>query len=212
MKIPHFIFDFETFGQNVQSCAIIDCSYLTFDWTRFTSSEPYTIKELLDMALTSKLSVKQQVKDYGFVVEKSSVEWWGTQGGDARQKIRPLDSDISIVQFLDDILTAAERHKIKYWWSRSNTFDPIILARIADVLDSKKRMDSALPFWGVRDVRTFIDAKLNFQNKKNGFCPIKDEDKWTREFKQHSSAHDIMADVLRLQTLTRLENDLDVPE
>lgn len=207
----HFIFDYETLGQNVNTCAIIDCSYVAFEWERFVD-QPYTISELLSMIKTSKLDVKQQVEKHGFVVEKSSVEWWGTQGGLAREKIKPLPTDISLEQYVEDILSYCESYRIKYWWSRANTFDPIILARCVEKLNQKKRMDTCLPFWGVRDTRTYVDAKLSFKNSKNGFVPVKDEDQWKREFKLHSSAHDIMADILRMQTLTRLENNLDIPE
>lgn len=208
----HFIFDYETFGQDVNKCAIIDCSYVAFEWDRFTSDEPYTIDELLSNIKTSKLDVKKQVTDHGFIVEKSSVEWWGTQGGVAREKIKPLPTDLSLEQYIEDILSYSERYRIKYWWSRANTFDPIILARCVEKLGQKKRMDACLPFWGIRDTRTFIDAKLSFKNPKNGFVPIKNEALWNTSFQHHSSAHDIMADVLRLQTLIRLENNLDILE
>ena len=44
----------------------------------------------------------------------------------------------------------------------------------------------------------------------NSFCPISDESKWNKIFQQHDSTHDIAADVLRLQTLTRLDNDMEI--
>ena len=36
-----------------------------------------------------------------------------------------------------------------------------------------------------------------------------DEEKWDSVFKAHDSAWDILADVLRLQSITRAENDME---
>ena len=76
----------------------------------------------------------------------------------------------------------------------------------------KAAFSQLLPHWKVRDTRSFIDGKTNFSLKSNGFIPIKDEARWNNVFKQHSSRHDIVADVLRLQTLVRLDNNLDIFE
>ena len=60
----------------------------------------------------------------------------------------------------------------------------------------------------VRDMRTYIDAKFNFDTE-NGFCPIADQQKWDRAFKKHDSSWDVLADVLRLQAIARAENDME---
>ena len=98
--------------------------------------------------------------------------------------------------------------KINYWWSRSNTFDPIILQRWAKAAGRHAEIEELLKFWSVRDTRTWIDAKLDFP-KKNGFCPVTDEEYWNKTFVQHDSRFDIAADILRLQTIARLENDME---
>lgn len=207
----HFIFDFETLGQDVNSCPIIDCSYVVFEWERFTSDNPYTATELLKMIKKNKLDITSQVKQHKFVVEQSSVDWWKEQGSEAREKIKPRSDDVTLEEFMESILSYCEGKRIKYWWSRANTYDPIILARCASLLNMKKRMDTCLPYWGVRDTRTFIDAKFNF-NGSNSFCPIQDAERWERIFVKHSSTHDITADILRLQSLMRVENDMELPE
>jgi hypothetical protein len=101
--------------------------------------------------------------------------------------------------------------KLRRWWSRSNTFDHVIILRLAEYAGRRAEVESALEFWRVRDTRTFIDAKLDFP-KINGFIPVKDESYWAKAFVQHSSKHDIAADVLRMQTITRLEHDLEQTE
>ena len=60
----------------------------------------------------------------------------------------------------------------------------------------------------VRDMRTYIDAKFDFETK-NGFCPVSDDEAWDRTFKAHDSSWDVLADVLRLQAIVRAENDME---
>lgn len=206
----HMILDFETLGQDVLSCPIIDCSYVAFEYERFLD-QPYTIAELLKMIQKTKLSIEDQVKRNKMVVEKSSLDWWQEQGKEARSKLKPSPNDVTLEDFMEDILSYAEGYKIKYWWSRSNTFDPIILGQRAAILGMKKRMDTCLPYWGVRDTRSYIDAKFDFKSSTS-FTPIEDHDLWNRTFVKHDSAHDIMADILRLQAIVRSENGLALPE
>lgn len=208
----HFILDYETMGQDPTTCAAVDCSYVAFDWDRF-KNDPYTFDELLGMTQRAKFDVQDQVKRHGFNIDPSTVEWWSQQDKEVRQLIRPSQDDISIEVFLSNLQVYLEKHQyLKYWWSRSNTFDPIILWHMTAKANVKPVFAKLLPHWKVRDTRSFIDAKTNFSLKSNGFTPMKNEQRWNEVFKQHSSRHDIVADVLRLQTLIRLDLDLDVPE
>ena len=121
----------------------------------------------------------------------------------------PSDNDLTLPQFTDQFLADLYNGpKIEYWWSRNNTFDPTVLWRLVWTQDSKYRLNEYLMHWRVRDVKTWIDAKFNFTTK-SGFCPFEDEDLFNSLFKQHDSAHDVVADVLRLQAIFRAENDLE---
>lgn len=208
----HFILDYETMGQEPTTCAAVDCSYVVFDWDRFTSN-PYKFNELLGMTKRAKFDVQDQVKRHGFNINPSTIEWWSKQDKEVRQLIRPSPNDVSIEVFLADLQVYLEKHPhLKYWWSRSNTFDPIILWHMSAKGGFKESISKLLPHWKIRDTRSFIDAKTNFSLKNNGFTPMKNETYWNEIFKQHSSRHDIVADILRMQTLTRLDMDLDVLE
>lgn len=209
MASNHFIFDYETFGQDMQKCALIDCSYVVFDWDRFTSNDPYTFEELLTLVQRDKFNVKDQVERLGYKVEKSSLDWWMQQDGGARNLIKPSASDIPVETHLDNLVSYLSGFSsIRYWWSRSNTFDPIILWRLIENYHSKQHITDRLAFWKIRDTRTFIDAKTNFNLKQNAFTPMVDEQKWERIFEKHNSSHDIIADILRMQMMIRLDNDL----
>lgn len=203
------IIDFETFGKNATNCAVIDCSMMFFEWDKFLSDNPYTIRDLAN-AKRFKLSVKDQVKNYDWKVDQSTVDFWEQQPSEVRKRIVPKNDDLSVSQFSEEFISALSKEgKIEYWWSRSNTFDPIILQRLFDSQNRLLHVEEYLKFWRVRDTRTFIDAKLDFP-KKNAFVPIQDEEKWNTFFKQHDSSWDVIADVLRMQTITRAEHDMEL--
>lgn len=201
MTNSHFILDFETLSTNTQKCPVLDCAYFVFDWDRFLSDKPYTFEELVSSIKYDKLNIREQIKA-GAETEASTIEFWKSVSSEAKDRIMPSIEDILVEDFLNNLETYLKANSVTYWWSRSNTFDPIILTRLAG-----KRFDNLLKFWYVRDTRTFIDAKLNFP-KINGFCPYDDEVAWNKIFHQHNCVHDVAADILRLQKLTRLENGL----
>lgn len=205
----HFILDFETLGQDVFHIPMLDCSYLAFDWDRFTSDNPYTIEELIDLAQKDKIDIVSQVKEYGAKYKQRDVDWWMSQSEDAKKVLKPSETDVRVEVFIDNIINYIRGiGNIDYWWSRSNTFDPIILVRYARLVGREEEISDMLKFWKIRDTRTFIDAKLNFP-KDNSFVPIKDVDLWNEKFKKHDSSWDISADVLRMQAISRAENDME---
>lgn len=213
MTRSHFIFDCETLGQDVFTLPVLDFSYLIFDWDRFTSDNPYRFDELLSLAGRTKLKVSEQFK-MGYIPDESTKKWWMSQGESAKKVLLPSNEDVTIAQFMDNILEYLGDTKIHYWWSRANTFDPIILNRLARDAggDYSKRLANKLKFWLVRDTRTFIDSYTNFNSNRVSFMPLENEQIWNEKFVHHSSKHDIVGDVLRLQTLVRVNGGLSLPE
>lgn len=201
---PHLILDFETLSQDASKCVVLDCSYVIFDWDRFTTN-PYSMEELVDNAQRYKFDVEDQVENHGWKISKSTLQFWNDQGVEARKVLNPSTDDISVELFINEFEAFLESNKPKYWWSRSNTFDPIIIFRMIDHFGKTEKFRKLLPFWMVRDTRSFIDGASMF-GVKNDFIPIKDESK----FVKHSSRHDIAMDILRLQTLTRFTNGMEI--
>ncbi len=205
----HLVIDFETMGKDAQKCAVIDCSVMIFDMDRMLSSNPYGL-DSIGLTRKFKLSVTDQVKNYGWEVDRSTLAFWEEQDADVRSNISPKKSDLTVKEFVKQFHEfLVESPKIDYWWSRSNTFDPIILSRIFDAEGKILHLEEYLKYWRVRDTRTYIDAKLNFP-KINGFPPLTNEEKWDIVFKKHDSSWDVLADVLRFQQIHRAENDLDI--
>lgn len=208
----HFIFDFETLGQDVFQIPMLDCSYVVFDWDRFMSDNPYTLEELVSLARKDKLQMIHQVQEHGAKYTQRDLDWWLSQSEDAKKVLKPSSADVRVEVFINNFIDYLKNAgKINYWWSRSNTFDPVILQRWASVVGRQDEISEFLKFWLVRDTRTWIDAKLNFP-KQNGFCPLSDENYWNKTFVKHDSRYDIAADILRLQTIARLENDMEQPK
>jgi len=205
-----FILDFETIGQNVLKCPIIDVAYVAFDWDRFTA-DPYSFEELTSMVRTDKFDVPDQMAR-GCSYTKADLAWWQQQSSEAKKKLKPQPSDLTIEEFSVNIFKyLREVGKINYWWSRGNSFDPVLLERVMNDLDQHLLMNEYLKWWRIRDIRTYIDAKFNFSTK-NGFVPVGDTEYWEQAFVGHDSTHDVAADVLRLQAIHRAENDLEQVE
>ena len=163
----------------------------------------------MSSAKKSKLSIADQVKNYDFSYTEDDMTWWMEQPKEVRKNIVPRNTDLTVTQFAEEIIGyLRSSEKINYWWSRSNSFDPVILEHLSVSAKKDKLLNEYIPYWKVRDTRTFIDAKFNFTTK-NGFIPVSDESYWNNNFNAHDSAHDIAADVMRLQAIHRAENDLE---
>ena len=207
-KNNDLIIDFETMGQNESNCAVIDCAALFFNWKRFVSDTPYSFEELLSKTRRFKLNVKHQVIDYGYVIEQETLNFWQTTDASTRERIAPQKDDLSVTQFCNQFIEMlATNKKVDYWWSRSNNFDPPIIWRLMRRGNKYHDFNQYVMFQRLRDVRTFIDAKFDFDTV-NGFVPVSDETYWVNTFKPHNSEHDVSADVMRLQAITRAEYDL----
>lgn len=208
IKRIDFIFDLETIGANVHICPIVDMAYTTFDWQRF-SENPYSFEELTSTIKTAKLSIKDQIDNYGCSYNKSDIDWWASLPKEARKKLAPSENDLTVTAFCDSVIEYLRlTGKIEYWWSRGNTFDPVILWRHMNATGHRYNFNEYLKYARVRDIRTHIDAKFNYSTN-NGFIPVADEEYWNKAFVAHDSTHDVAADILRLQAIFRAENDLE---
>ena len=207
--MKHLILDFETMGTKVYDCAVIDCSFYVFDTDKMISSDPYTTKNIVDIH-KCKLSVQKQVDNYGWKVYSDTIQFWQSQSKEVRKLIVPKETDITVEEFASEFFNVLNKAgKISHWWTRSSSFDPLILWRMMEQIGKEQNINQYLPHWKHRDTRTFIDAKLNFP-KINGFIPIEDTAFWEKAFQAHNSSWDVLADLLRIQALLRAEADLEM--
>lgn len=193
------IYDWETLGQNFETSPVLSIGVLKFDEDRFLSDKPYSYDELLNNALYLKFDVMDQIKTYGKKVEKSTMEWWESQGEEAKVVLKPSSQDIPITDLkshLDEYV--GNYGSIFRTWSRGNTFDPMFMRQI--MRDANQ--DDPFPWWTIRDTRSFLDALLiglEQELKDNRFVVSE----WKEKFVAHDARHDIVVDVLRMQYLVR---------
>lgn len=201
------VIDCETIGQNHMICPTLEWSYVKFERERFLS-QPYSFEELLDATHKTKMSVQDQVQNHRCSFREEDLNWWGSKK-DMAYIFKPSRDDKTVHEFLTELVRFLQPKGPYRWWSRSNTFDPIILWRLASSAGRQLELDQYLAFWKVRDTRTFIDTKFDFKNMKNAFTPVSDVEYWNATFREHDSRHDVVADVLRMQAITRAEADLE---
>lgn len=197
--MKNLIFDFETLGVDTRSCPVLSMVAYVFDDEKI---DEYTPERVLDECVTFKFDVEHQKTEYSYKPEKSVVEFWLQQDRELLKSFLPSKDDLTINSFFDKFIQYLDDNgPINYWWSRSNTFDPPILIRMAIDSGNYERMATRLKYYTVRDIRTFIDALTGF-SIRNDFVPDKfSSDYWNSVFKKHDPRCDVMADVMRIQTL-----------
>lgn len=209
----HLIMDVETIGQSVFKSPLVNCAYMLFDMDRFLSNNPYTFEEIIQEARFDKLDVTYQKINHGAVIKKKDIEWWESQGPIAAKTIYPSKRDVEPDVYLNNLVEyiKTSKHPINKWWSRSNAFDPIFLQKMVEFSEvyDMDMFNKILPFWNVRDTRTFIDTRFDFKVKFNSFCPMEDEAEWKKVYTPHNSVHDIASDILRMQRIQRAYNEAD---
>jgi hypothetical protein len=188
------IYDFETLSQDQRRGVVTSFAMLSFDESRYIEN-PYTFEELLDSCKYIKFDVEEQVTFYKRTISKDTVDWWDSQGEEAKKQIRPSSDDVSIDTFYKFIADNCDLKSVKKSYTRGNTFDPIFLDYIM------KDTGNPPPFhWRtVRDTRSTIEGMSFGMNLDNGFMPGALESK----FVKHDPNHDIAMDVMRMQLLAQ---------
>lgn len=210
MRDHNLIIDFETTSDRASKCAAIDCAALYFDARRFTSANPYTFRELFTNVNYYKLDVSEQVENHKFEVSLDTMKFWMQQSEEVRGRIQPKEDDLSVEDFVETIIgDLMAMPKIDTSWARATNFDATILERLANSANRTADLNAYLMHWRWRDVRTYIDASLDWP-KVNSFVPIKDTEFWDAVFKQHDCRYDVVGDVLRLQAIERANNDMEM--
>lgn len=188
------IYDFETLSQDPRRGVVTSFAMLTFSEKRYIEN-PYNYEELLDSCKYIKFDVQDQVENFNRSVSRETVEWWNSQGSEAKKQIKPSKNDVSIIEFYDWIIGNVDCKDIKKSYTRGNTFDPMFLDHLM------KQMNKPVPFhWKtIRDTRSMIDGMSFGMDLSNGFMP----GDLVSKFVKHDPRHDITMDVMRMQMLAQ---------
>lgn len=188
------IYDFETLGQDPQKSVVVSFAMLSFSENRYIDN-PYTYEELVDSCKYIKFNVEDQVETFGRKINRETLDWWNSQGDEAKKQIRPSVEDVSIHALYEFIINNCECPKIKKSYTRGNTFDPIFL----DHLMKDTGHQDPFHWRTVRDTRSMIEGMSFGMKLDNGFTP----GELTSKFVKHDPRHDIAMDVIRMQLLAQ---------
>ena len=190
------IFDFETLSQNQQNGVVTSLAFLGFSNSRFVEN-PYSFDELLDKCHYIKFDIQEQVKKYNRIISKETLDWWMSQGDEAKKQITPSKNDVSIDKLYDFIIQNVDFSNLKKIYTRGGSFDPNFLESVL------AQCGKEVPFqWRMmRDTRSFIEGMgIGIDKFVNDFN-LKAFD---GKFIKHDPRSDVVADVMRMQAMTRL--------
>jgi hypothetical protein len=186
------IIDFETLSQNPINGALVSCALLTFEMDILLVNG-YTYEKLLSKVEYFKFEVKSQVTNWNRRIDPKTLEWWKQQSKDALDSIKPSEEDKQLTEFIPWLVSHFNRDKLDYIFSRNNTFDPVIIQSICSDLNLPLPYD----WWKIRDTKSFIMGLTYTANIKDNFIPAEAENKYVT----HDPRHDVVLDVMRMQTL-----------
>lgn len=199
----NMIYDYETLGTNRKTSPVVCVAVLFYDEDRFLNN-PYTFEELVNMTKLIKFDVTQQVKEYGRVIEKSTLDWWGSLPKKTQSLLIPKSDDVDIKDWFQIFRDMYIKHDVKYVYCRGNTFDNMV----TDEIFSQFNQGIVYLWEKVRDTRSMIEGLIYGSGLKNYFVPEEFKDK----FESHNPIHDVVMDVIRMQGAIRAISEIPLDD
>ena len=188
------IFDFETLSTDRVNGVVLSIAAMVYDPERFNEKHQYSYTELLERTRFMKFKVDDQVKNYNRKIDQDTLKWWGEQSKEAQASpLAPSEKDRPLSECLSFVSNLCMQDDINKVFSRGNTFDNIFL----DYIAAQTHQPVPWPHWVVRDTRSYIEGMAFGTDIQNGFIP----DGLDKFFVPHDPQHDIVMDVMRMQTL-----------
>lgn len=200
------IYDYETLGQDTRVSPILALSVLIYDPERFLSYKPYTFEELCGMTRYFKYDIKDQVVNHGKKIDMDTLEWWKghiEHNPNLKEILDPSPDDLPIEKLWDNFVEVIGYNKIEKVFTRGNSYDPVF----TDFIFRDLGKDPVYNYYELRDTRSYIEALLIGTDLKQDFIPLEVED----VFEAHNPIHDVVVDVLRMQSVIRELFKDDIP-
>ena len=189
----NLIYDFETLGP-AENGAVVSLAMLKFDENLY-EDKPYNYDDLLSRVEYAKFNVVEQVEKFDRIIDKKTLEWWQRKSPEAQAQLKPSKDDISIEDMYEFFTDCIGPDTLKKAYTRGNGFDPIVLESVLKYF----KKEVPYPWWIIRDTRSMLDGMCWGSSLDNKFIPKEYEDK----FVHHDPRHDIVMDVMRMQTVAR---------
>ena len=204
MKEYNVVYDLDTLSHDYNNGVVLDIAAFIFDSDKMLSETPYTCKDLQHVK-RFKLSVKSQKQD-GLEVDKRVAEFWANIGEGAAKRFAPKEDDLTIMQFANQFSVYINSEpKIRNSYVNNKSIQPLFMQRMFKSVN--KNLNEILPTNHCIDMQSYIYAKTDSQ--AFDFCPIDDEEFWSKVYDKNNSSWDVIANVLRIQTILRAENNLE---
>lgn len=182
-------FDMETMSTK-PNAVVLSLGLLAVD----SKSDPdeMDFDDLVNDGIELKFDARSQVAN-GRHVEKDTMEWWKTQGEEAKRVLKPQPTDIPFSEIIESINNFFEEKNLNMkrtkFYCRGPDFDFSILKD----LYWQANAEIPIKYWNVRDTRTVIDTLLGSDAK---FVYKMDN---PPSFIHHNALHDCAMDVLRIR-------------
>ena len=161
----------------------------------FNPSVNPTQDELFENSIFVKFDVKEQVKEYHRVMNKSTMEWWNKQCDIVKRKsFNPSHNDLSLEHGINNlrawIKKFPEYHK-DFVWTRGGMDEAIL----DDVCVNNLGTEVLFEYNKYRDFRTAISI---LYNSTNGYAEIENESYDDSKIYKHSPVDDCVLDIMQL--------------
>ena len=193
------VLDIETLG-SVNNSVILSVGMVAVD-----SAHDYTFKELIENGYYAKLDVQSQV-DSGRKIHKDTVDWWSTQGHEAKHVLKPLDTDMHWTKLREDMIQwltkeGVDIHKVRCY-SRGSHFDFGILHDLFRITGNATTDELPWRFWNIHDSKTVVLTLLDKDSWELGVEP--------EGFIHHNALHDAAREYLNMETAVYIfQNSLE---
>lgn len=185
MPVDSALLDIETLGTHADS-VVLSVGIVAVD-----STKDYTYDELIKNGFYKTLQVKPQV-DAGRSIQKSTLDWWGTQGTDAMSVLKPSSDDIHHTKLIEDIIdyfdSMGVNKKTVKVYARGSHFDFSILHDLFRKTCGIDQDKMPWNFWNIHDSKTVIETLLDkrIDVKPEGFI-------------HHNALHDAAREYMNIQ-------------
>tara|TARA_B100001245_G_scaffold1397_1_gene1095 strand:+ start:1175 stop:1783 length:609 start_codon:yes stop_codon:yes gene_type:complete len=193
------VLDIETLG-SVNNSVVLSVGMVAVD-----SKHDYTFKELIENGYYAKLDVQSQV-DSGRKIHKDTVDWWSTQGHEAKHVLKPLDTDMHWTKLREDMIQwltkeGVDIHKVRCY-SRGSHFDFGILHDLFRITGNATTDELPWRFWNIHDSKTVVLTLLDKDSWELGVEP--------EGFIHHNALHDAAREYLNMETAVYIfQNSLE---
>ena len=183
------VLDIETLG-SVNNSVVLSVGMVAGD-----SKHDYTFKELIENGYYAILDVQSQV-DSGRKIHKDTVDWWSTQGHEAKHVLKPLDTDMHWTKLREDMIQwltkeGVDIHKVRCY-SRGSHFDFGILHDLFRITGNATTDELPWRFWNIHDSKTVVLTLLDKDSWELGVEP--------EGFIHHNALHDAAREYLNMET------------